>query len=385
MSLEFSKDELATIKRNPAGAQNMFLTKLGLGTDGFPASEKRRKKVRLRRAVLQKQAASRGDSQVFLKSLLTIYTASDPVEGSTRAPTVKDSQRLISVVNNQVDKQLLTAGIERPQITQEQLEQTRVAMRKSILDASVVQTPIAGPTPPVEEPVVGSDDPDPTVRDLTFGDVSPIPVSEPTATSTGDLVLEQMQTSMARASDLTERAATAVQSSAEATTRLQATVEETTRALTVLASAKSSSDGASPALSQQILAQLQGDPSLLKLARDGLLKWEDIVHDNPAEGAAGHVSGVEVGAPVLIPAKLQTLYDNLATVQRRENASLAGAVEVSYAARTTAGFRPSSAGYYGDRQVWMPIRAPPAAHGATLPGRSPLKNHACIGVHAKSS
>jgi hypothetical protein len=227
-----------------------------------------------------------------------------------------------------------------------------------------VQTPRAGPTPPVEEPVFSSDDS--TVRDLTFGGVSPIaPVSEPTATSTGDLVLEQMQTSMARASDLTERAATAVQSSAEATTRLQATVEETTRALTVLASAKSSSDGASPALSQQILAQLQGDPSLLKLARDGLLKWEDIVHDNPAEGAAGHVSGVEVGAPVLIPAKLQTLYDNLATVQRRENASLAGAVEVSYAARTTAGFRPSSAGYYGDRQVWMPIRAPPP----TLPGR----------------
>ena len=52
-------------------------------------------------------------------------------------------------------------------------------------------------------------------------------------------------------------------------------------------------------------------------------------------------------------------------MQRRENASLAGAAEVSYAARTTAGFRPSSAGYYGDRQVWMPIRAPPP----TLPGR----------------
>jgi hypothetical protein len=369
MSLAFSPDALASIKRNPADARNLFLTKLGLGTDGFPASEKKRKKVRQRRAVLLDEAKSngdtiKGDNQIILKSLLAIFNSSDPAEASARAPKLDDSRRVTSFFNNEIDIQLSAAGIKLPKITSKQLETTRVAMAKSILNATAVRTPRTGPTPPVEEPVFSSDDS--TVRDLTFGGVSPIaPVSEPTATSTGDLVLEQMQTSMARASDLTERAATAVQSSAEATTRLQATVEETTRALTVLASAKSSSDGASPALSQQILAQLQGDPSLLKLARDGLLKWEDIVHDNPAEGAAGHVSGVEVGAPVLIPAKLQTLYDNLATVQRRENASLAGAVEVSYAARTTAGFRPSSAGYYGDRQVWMPIRAPPP----TLPGR----------------
>ena len=166
-------------------------------------------------------------------------------------------------------------------------------------------------------------------------------------------------------SALVEKAANAVDASAKATTMLQKTVEDTTGALKALTEAKTKTETASPALSQQVMAQIQADPAIAKLVSDGLLKWDDLLGKNPEPGKDGHVAGVAVGDPVVVPGKLQTVIDNLQTARVRENASLTGAIEVNRAARTTTGFRPSDTGYFPGRQVWMPIRAPPAS----LPGR----------------
>jgi len=81
------------------------------------------------------------------------------------------------------------------------------------------------------------------------------PASEPTTTPEGTLVVEQLQASMATSSELVEKAARAVDGSAAATTRLQATVKDTTDALKALTEAQKKTETASPALSQQVLAQ----------------------------------------------------------------------------------------------------------------------------------
>jgi hypothetical protein len=174
-----------------------------------------------------------------------------------------------------------------------------------------------------------------------------------------------LQASMATSSELVEKAANAVDASAKATTMLQKTVEDTTGALKALTEAKTKTETASPALSQQVMAQIQADPAIAKLVSDGLLKWDDLLGKNPEPGKEGHVAGVAVGDPVVLPGKLQTVIDNLQTARVRESASLTGAIEVNRAARTTTGFRPSDTGYFPGRQVWMPIRAPPPS----LPGR----------------
>eukprot|EP01043_Picozoa_sp_COSAG02_P006281 COSAG02_NODE_177_length_31154_cov_32.205152_29_plen_390_part_00 len=240
------------------------------------------------------------------------------------------------------------------------------------------QTPQPGtmPTPGVS-PIVPLE-PEPAPASDTDDDLENIPSSEfqesfsgppdgsnTTTTPPGDLIVEQLQTSMATSSELIEKAANAVDASAAATTKLQATVKDTTDALKALTDAQKKTETASPALSQQVLAQIQADPSLAKLVKDGLLKWDDLLGKNPEPGKEGHVAGVAVGDPVVLPEKLQKVIDNLQTAQTRENASLTGAIEVNRAARTTTGFRPSEAGYYPGAQVWMPIRAPPAS----LPGR----------------
>ena len=187
----------------------------------------------------------------------------------------------------------------------------------------------------------------------------------PTTTPAGDQIVEQLQESMATSSELVGKAAEAVDASAKATAELQETVKETTDALKTLTDAQTKSETASPALSQQVLAQIQADPSLAKLVKDGLLKWDDLLGKNPEPGKEGHVAGVAVGDPVVLPGKLQKVIDNLQTARTRESASLTGAIEVNRAARTTTGFRPSDTGYFPGRQVWMPIRAPPPS----LPGR----------------
>ena len=90
---------------------------------------------------------------------------------------------------------------------------------------------------------------------------------------------------------------------------------------------------------------------MAKLVKDGLLKWDDLLGKNPEPGKSGHVAGVAVGDPVVLPEKLQKVIDNLQTAQTRENASLRGAIEVNRAARTTTGFRPSDTGYYPEEPV----------------------------------
>ena len=170
---------------------------------------------------------------------------------------------------------------------------------------------------------------------------------------------------MELSSDLVSKAADAVDASAKATIDLQKTVQDTTAAVNALVTAQKKTESASPALSQQVLAQIQADPAIAKLVSDGLLKWDDLLGKNPGPGQPGHVSGVEPGDPIVLPDKLQRVIDNLQTTQAREAASLKGAIETNQAARTTTGFRQSTAGYYPQAQVWMPIRAPPAS----LPGR----------------
>ena len=206
--------------------------------------------------------------------------------------------------------------------------------------------------------------------DVAFGDVSEVeptdePASEPTTTPSGEQVVEQLQKSMAKASDLVEKTAAAVDASAKETTNLRETVGTTTKALQALVDAKNKTENASPAMSAEILAQVQGDPALAKLVSDGLLKWDDMLGPNPPEKDGDHVAGYKEGDTVIIASKLQRVIDNLQSVQVRESASLTGAIEVNRAARTTTGFRPSDTGYFAGKQVWMPIRAPPPS----LPGR----------------
>ena len=103
---------------------------------------------------------------------------------------------------------------------------------------------------------------------------------------------------MAQSSELVEKAAQAVDASAAATTELQKNVKDTTDALKSLTEAQKKTEGASPALSRQVLAQIQADPTIAKLVSDGLLKWDDLLGKNPEPGQKGHVSGVAVGDPV---------------------------------------------------------------------------------------
>lgn len=47
--------------------------------------------------------------------------------------------------------------------------------------------------------------------------------------------------------------------------------------------------------------------------KDGLLKWDDLLGKDPEPGEKGHVAGVAVGDPVVLPEKLQKVIDNLQT------------------------------------------------------------------------
>eukprot|EP01043_Picozoa_sp_COSAG02_P043040 COSAG02_NODE_3713_length_6334_cov_35.661748_5_plen_170_part_00 len=163
---------------------------------------------------------------------------------------------------------------------------------------------------------------------------------------------------MATSSELVDKAAQAVDASAKATTELQKTVKDTTDALKTLTEAQAKTETASPAMSQQALAQIQADPSLAKLVKDGLLKWDDILGPNPPPPKPGdensdHVAGYNVGDTVIIASKLQKVIDNLQTSRVRESASLTGAIEVNRAARTTTGFRPSDTGYFPGRHRFV--------------------------------
>ena len=129
------------------------------------------------------------------------------------------------------------------------------------------------------------------------GPVESEPSSTTTTTPAGEQVVEQLQESMATSSELVEKAAQAVDASAKATTELQKTVKDTTDALKTLTDAQTKTETSSPALSQQVLAQIQADPSLAKLVKDGLLKWDDLLGKNPEAGKEGHVAGVAVGDP----------------------------------------------------------------------------------------
>ena len=98
--------------------------------------------------------------------------------------------------------------------------------------------------------------------DAAFGDVSEVeptddePASEPATTPSGDQVVEQLQKSMAKASDLVAKTAAAVDASAKETTELRETVGTTTKALQALVDAKNKTENASPAMSAEILAQV---------------------------------------------------------------------------------------------------------------------------------
>jgi hypothetical protein len=227
------------------------------------------------------------------------------------------------------------------------------------------QQEYALPTTPGFSPIQDILDDD-NFGDPEITDEATLTKHEASITHGGDIFVEQpLQESMEMSSDLVSKAADAVDASAKATTDLQKTVQDTTAAVNALVTAQKKTESASPALSQQVLAQIQADPAIAKLVSDGLLKWDDLLGKNPGPGQPGHVSGVEPGDPVVLPDKLQKVINNLQTAQTREAASLKGAIETNQAARTTTGFRQSAVGYYPQAQVWMPIRAPPAS----LPGR----------------
>jgi hypothetical protein len=302
----------------------------------------------------------------------------DPKEALSAASAVLDTASPTHVANVPFAQQIATAAQNTPGVSgpltgplsapvsapSNPLEPRTPQATPKQSYASVVSTPLPVPalgvidTSPEQFPTLPSRSP----PAATSAGV--------TAAPSGAVVVEQIKESMATSSELVKKAAEAVDASAAATTELQATVKDTTDALKALTEAQTKTETASPALSQQVLAQIQGDPSLAKLVKDGLLKWDDILGPNPPPPKRGdenndHVAGYNVGDTVIIASKLQRVIDNLQTARARESASLAGAIEVNTAARTTTGFRPSDTGYYPGRQVWMPIRAPPPS----LPGR----------------
>ena len=89
--------------------------------------------------------------------------------------------------------------------------------------------------------------------DIAFHNVSEVeptddePAAEPTTTPSGEQVVEQLQKSMAKASDLVAKTAAAVDASAKETTELRETVGTTTKALQALVDAKNKTENASPA------------------------------------------------------------------------------------------------------------------------------------------
>jgi hypothetical protein len=370
----------------------------GLGYRSFPNGGKRQRAVRKRRekvltTLLRNKPLIRGAAR-------KVFDASDPsVRGEK--PSDEDVRMVHDLFAGEAERQLRKVGVapagSGPNALQREFNTSRIeASITEGLEATVVgaapppgspATPVLPatpdstldladpsvvtgslfetPGPPVVEPVFGDESEPAPAPDPPSDEPAVEPVAETTTTPSGDQVVEQLQQSMTTSSELVEKAANAVDASAKATTMLQKTVEDTTGALKALTEAKTKTETASPALSQQVMAQIQADPAIAKLVSDGLLKWDDLLGKNPEPGKEGHVAGVAVGDPVVLPGKLQTVIDNLQTARVRESASLTGAIEVNRAARTTTGFRPSDTGYFPGRQVWMPIRAPPPS----LPGR----------------
>jgi hypothetical protein len=393
LGIQLSANDITTIKssfRGPVDDSSgglTLMTRVGLGAATFPGKGgKRRRDVRSRRIrVLE----SLKNKPMLQRTIKKVFDASDPDIGG-ESPTDRELRIFHDLFASEASRQLNALGIATTQSEGDVVEYNRSQLESSIIDGAN-QTVVGPGTPatPLPDPstlsfgsesIVGSlfDTPGPVIEEPTFGEHEPAPapdlpsdepatepVAEATSTPEGELIVEQLQASMATSSELVSKAAEAVDASAKATTKLQETVKDTTDALKTLTEAQTQTETASPALSQQVLAQIQADPSLAKLVKEGLLKWDDLLGKNPEPGKEGHVAGVAVGDPVVLPKKLQQVIDNLQTARVRENASLTGAIEVNRAARTTTGFRPSDAGYYPGAQVWMPIRAPPAS----LPGR----------------
>ena len=294
--------------------------------------------------------------------LLKYGTDGKPLNPARRVPNfdVLGSPRLRATTHSL--RTLIDASASSPPASglQDPLDYAAAATRR---------TPLATPQQRRESPYTPSEAEYPRMGALPLPpDATPAVVTAPTAavtiTPSGGVYAEDTS-EMTPVSSLTPAAADAVDSSAKATTELHELVQDTVTAVNTLVDAQKKTESASPALSQQVLAQIQADPAIAKLVSDGLLKWDDLLGENPGPGQPGHVSGVEPGDPVVLPDKLQRVIDNLQTTQAREAASLKGAIEANQAARTTTGFRQSAVGYYPQAQVWMPIRAPPAS----LPGR----------------
>ena len=108
-----------------------------------------------------------------------------------------------------------------------------------------------------EEPQQTIDEEDDDVAFHNVSEVEPTddePASEPTTTPSGEQVVEQLQKSMAKASDLVAKTAAAVDASAKETTNLRETVGTTTKALQALVDAKNKTENASPAMSAEAAA-----------------------------------------------------------------------------------------------------------------------------------
>jgi hypothetical protein len=383
------KSSFGSAKIDISTAGMALMAAYGVGYNQFPSGSKRQRRLREKRNRLLNGEAIQKSAR--LKRVVEkVFAASDPsVDGPT--PTAAELEAFLTIFSQQAGQQLRDKRIA---VTKEAntpgKEQNQEILAQSIELGKLTQVgspgtrrrPAPSPRTPGADTTLDLDGASPVTGDL-FGSPAAFVVEEPTfdapaaapdeldstpdtvATHDGNLVVEKLQTSMEKSSDLVSKAADAVDASAKATTDLQKTVQDTTAAVNALVTAQKKTESASPALSQQVLAQIQADPAIAKLVSDGLLKWDDLLGKNPGPGQPGHVSGVEPGDPVVLPDKLQKVINNLQTAQTREAASLKGAIEANQAARTTTGFRQSTAGYYPQAQVWMPIRAPPAS----LPGR----------------
>ena len=385
------KSSFGSAKIDISSAGMALMAAYGVGYDQFPSGASRQRRLREKRNRLLNGEAIQKSAR--LKHVVEkVFAASDPsVDGP--APTAAELEAFLAIFSQQAGQQLRNKRIA---VTREAntpgKEQNQEILAQSVELGNLTQVgspdtrrrPAPSPRTPGADTTLDLDGASPVTGDLfdspaafvveepTFGapasaaapdefDSTPDPVT----THDGDVVVEKLQTSMEKSSSLITKAAAAVDASASATIELQKTVQDTTTAVNALMTAQKKAESASPALSQQVLAQIQADPAIAKLVSDGLLKWDDLLGKNPEPGETGHVSGVEVGDPVVVPNKLQKVIDNLQIAQTREAGSLKGAIEANQAARTTTGFRQSTTGYYSQAQVWMPIRAPPA----TLPGR----------------
>jgi hypothetical protein len=294
----------------------------GLGYTSFPNGGKRQRAVRKRRekvltTLLRNKPLIRGAAR-------KVFEASDPLIRGGK-PSDEDVRMVHDLFADEAERQLRKAGVVTttvgsvPSAMQRELNTSRIeasiteglnatvvgsspqpvspatpvlpATQNSTLDLAdpsvVTSSLFDSPGPAIEEPVFGAEpepapDPDPPSDEPAVE-----PVGETTTTPAGEQIVEQLQASMATSSELVEKAAKAVDASAAATTELQATVKDTTDALKALTEAQKKTETASPAVSQQVLAQIQADPSLAKLVKDGLLKWDDLLGKNPEPGKDG--------------------------------------------------------------------------------------------------